>query len=846
MQVHRTETTVAGRKMTLETGRLAEQAQGAVLVTYGENVVLATVVGAYDVREGTDFLPLTVDYEEKMYAAGKIPGGFIKRESRPSEAAVLTSRLTDRPLRPLFPKGYYYEIQVMVTVLSVDMETDPNVLSIIGSSAALCISDIPFKGPVGAARVGHVNGEFVLNPTYEQLAQSRLDMMIAGNRDAVLMVEAGASELTEDQMLEAVKFGHAGLQSSIEIQEELIREAAVPKRPFEVPVPDTSDMDKLKAILGDRLRIAANNPDKVARESGTEEVRKEAVAAFAADAPEAEKAGAEAKAQKAFASILKAEVRNAILDKGIRPDGRGPTDIRQISVEVGVLPRTHGTGLFTRGQTQVLTICTLGTGDDEQKLDGLGVETKKRYIHHYNFPPFSTGETRRARGPSRRDIGHGHLAERSLVPVLPSDDDFPYVIRLVSETLASNGSSSMASVCGSTLAMLDAGVPLKASVAGIAMGLVTDPDGRHTVLTDIQGIEDNLGDMDFKVAGTAEGVTGLQMDIKTTGLSYEIMSEAFAQARDARIAILDKMNAVISKPRAEMSVYAPRIIKLQINPEKIGALIGPGGKMIRSITETTGCKIDVEDDGSVFVASTDGASARRAIQMIEGLTKEPEIGTIYLGKVVSIQPYGAFVQIMPGKDGLVRISELADYFVERVEDVVSIGDEINVMVIGVDRMGKISLSRRAVLTGQIPTPEEQERSRNEGRAGGAGGGGRDRAPRDGGGTEDDRPPRDPNRAPNYSDRAPARSSGSGYGDRGPARSGGGGYGDRGPSRSSGGGGYGDRDRGPSRGGGGGFGDRGPSRSSGGDRGPSRGNERGPNDSSSSDPGTNDRDRGPRW
>ncbi|PZS02798.1 MAG: polyribonucleotide nucleotidyltransferase, partial [Chloroflexi bacterium] len=728
----------------------AEQAQGAVLVTYGENVVLATVVGAYDVREGTDFLPLTVDYEEKMYAAGKIPGGFIKRESRPSEAAVLTSRLTDRPLRPLFPKGYYYEIQVMVTVLSVDMETDPNVLSIIGSSAALCISDIPFKGPVGAARVGHVNGEFVLNPTYEQLAQSRLDMMIAGNRDAVLMVEAGASELTEDQMLEAVKFGHAGLQSSIEIQEELIREAAVPKRPFEVPVPDTSDMDKLKAILGDRLRIAANNPDKVARESGTEEVRKEAVAAFAADAPEAEKAGAEAKAQKAFASILKAEVRNAILDKGIRPDGRGPTDIRQISVEVGVLPRTHGTGLFTRGQTQVLTICTLGTGDDEQKLDGLGVETKKRYIHHYNFPPFSTGETKPLRSPGRREIGHGMLAERALMAVLPDKEKFPYTIRLVSEILSSNGSTSMAATTGSTLALMDAGVPIKAPVSGIAMGLISDDEGKYAILTDIQGVEDALGDMDFKVTGTRDGVTAIQMDIKVSGLTQEIMAQALQQARDARLIILDKIVQVIPEPRKELSPYAPRITRIQINPDKIGTVIGPGGKMIKKIIEETKATIDIEDDGSVFVASNDNTAAQRAIDMIKALTEEVEVGKTYNGTVKRIMDFGAFVEVLPSKEGLVHISQLASHRVERVEDVVNLGDRLEVKVTGIDSMGRINLSHRAVLEpngddgGRDPRGDNRGprpggfRDRNEGgfRRGNEGGGRRpegDRRPGGGGG-----------------------------------------------------------------------------------------------------------------
>jgi polyribonucleotide nucleotidyltransferase len=811
---------IAGRDLTVEVGRVAEQASGAATVQYGDTVILAAVVAAKEAREGTDFLPLTVDYEERMYAAGKIPGGFIKREGRPSEMATLTARLTDRPIRPLLPKQWRAEIQLTITTLSTDQETEPEILSIIGGSAAMLLSEVPFDGPVGAAKVGYINGEYVLNPTAQQLQESALELLIAGTADAVSMVEASAHELPEDVVLEAIRFGwENGIKPTVEIQKQMAEAVQPKKRDWQPPVVDTSLQDQVAAWMGTRLHDETTNKDKTARETATEAIRSEAINHFVEEAeiPAEDKAKTLAGVNKAFETLLKEEVRSAILERGERPDGRQPGDIRDITIEVGVLPRTHGSAIFTRGQTQVLSVATLGTGADEQQLDGLGIEDTKRYIHHYNFPSFSTGETRRGRGPSRRDIGHGALAEKSLLPVLPSESDFPYVIRVVSEVLSSNGSSSMASVCGSTLSLMDAGVPLKAPVAGIAMGLVESKDGsQHKVLTDIQGIEDALGDMDFKVAGTSEGVTGLQLDLKTAGLAFPIMEEAFAQAREARLFILDKMADAIDAPRTQLSPYAPRILRIKINPEKIGALIGPGGKNIRGITEKTGTKIDVEDDGTVLVASADGESAKQAIRMIEGLTKEAEVGEIYLGKVVRIMPYGAFVEILPGKDGMVHISELADYRVENVEDVVSLGDEINVMVIDVDRQGKISLSRKAVLTGEMPPPRaERERSGfgggdRGGRGGGYGDRGGDRGGRGGGGYGDrDRGPREGGGGGGYNrDRGP-REGGGGYGDRGPRpgygpREGGGG--DRGPREGGGGGGY-NRDRGPREGGEGNNGNR---------------------------------------
>jgi polyribonucleotide nucleotidyltransferase len=758
--VHKFETEIGGRTLSIEHGRVAEQAHGAVIVRYGDTMILATVVASTEAREGQDFFPLTVEYEEKMYAAGKIPGGYIKREGRPSERAILTARLTDRPIRPLFPKGYYNEVLVQNTTLSSDMTNEPETLSIIGASTALMVAGLPFQGPVGAVKVGYINGEFICNPTADQMAESELELSVAGTEEAVLMVEAGAWELTEDIMLEAVKFGHSELQKTIQIQKQLVEALGVVRQEHTPAKVDESFKENLKGWLGDRLRGAVRNADKTVRVEATENLRQEAIAHFSAGIEDAEELATNQKqTDKVFDSLLKEEVRTAITNEGIRPDGRQPEDIREITVEAGILPRTHGSGLFKRGQTQVLSITTLGTSGDEQELDTLGLAESKRFMHHYNFPPFSTGEVKRLRGPSRRDIGHGALAERSLVPIIPDEKDFPYTIRIVSEVLSSNGSSSMGSVCGSVLSLLDAGVPIKAPVAGVAMGLVTDSEGGWKVLTDIQGIEDALGDMDFKVAGTAEGVTGLQMDIKTTGITFEIMKEAFEQARRGRLHILEKMNEVISTPRAELSPFAPRIVTIKINPEKIGALIGPGGKNIRGIQEETGAKIDVEDDGTVFVSSVDGESAKNAIRRIEGLTKEAEVGAIYLGKVVRIMPYGAFIEIMPGKDGLAHVSELADYHVQRVEDVVNIGDEINVMVTEVDRNGKISLSRRAILTGETnPKPS----GNGGGDRGPRPGGDRDRRPPSGGGDRGPRPGGDRDRRP------------SGGGDRGPRPGGGGG------------------------------------------------------------------------
>jgi polyribonucleotide nucleotidyltransferase len=704
-------------EILVETGTLAKQASGSVTVRSGDSVVLVTATSA-NPREGVDFFPLSVDYEERLYAAGRIPGSFQRREGRPSDDAILTSRLVDRTLRPLFPKGMLNEVQIVLTALSSDPEHKIDILGIIGASAALTLSDIPWEGPVAAVRVGFVDGAFRINPPMSQMAMSTLDLRMAGTADAILMVEAGAEEFPEDLMLEALRLGHEAMQPVIELQNRMREELGKPKFEYAAAVPDETLRTAAETWLGGRLRDIFSQKLTKAEQYG-------AIGALKADLIEALGESYDTKALgQAFDSIEKAVVRDRILNDGIRPDGRAYREIRPISVEVGVLPRVHGTGLFTRGETQVLTIATLGTPGDAQTLDNLSLEESKRYMHHYNFPPYSTGEVAPMRGPKRREIGHGALAERALEPMIPAQETFPYTLRLVSEALESNGSTSMASVCGSTLALMDAGVPIKAPVAGIAMGLVTDTsDGtlRYAVLSDIQGIEDHLGDMDFKVAGTTGGINALQMDIKIHGLSSEIMAEALAQARDGRLFILDKMLAALPASRKNLSPYAPRIMTVHIDPEKIGKLIGPGGKMIRSLQESFGVKIDVEDDGSVFVSGADGAAAEMAVAEIEKMTEGARVGGIYTGRVVRTESYGAFVEILPGLDGMVHISQLADYRVPNVEDVVKVGDELTVMVIDIDQAtGKIRLSRQAVLEGwSAEEAREHDRGVGGGRSGGS-------------------------------------------------------------------------------------------------------------------------------
>lgn len=684
-------TELSGRTLTLETGRLAGLADGAVLVRYGDTVVLVTAVSSDSLREGIDFFPMTVDFEERMYAAGKIPGGFFKREGRPSESAILSARLTDRPLRPLFPKDYRNESQIVITVLSADQQNDPSSLGIIGASAALSISDIPFNGPVGAVRVGYIGGEFVINPTISELIYSKLDLAIAGTADAVMMVEGGALELPEETMVQAIEFGHRAIQDLVQLQKRMVDKVGKPKRSYPVADINSELATEVRNWLGDQLGDALFNADKSERENSVAALKAAMAREFVARGHD------EKQALKIFDAHEKETIRSAILDRGIRPDGRGLREIRPITCEVGVLPRTHGSGLFTRGQTQVLSVATLGTVGDEQIIDGIGVDESKRFMHHYNFPPYSTGEVRRMVGPSRRDIGHGHLVERSLLSVIPDAEEFPYTIRLVAEVLSSNGSTSMGSVCAGSLALMDAGVPVRAPVAGVAMGLVTREE-TYRILTDIQGVEDFLGDMDFKVAGTAEGVCGLQMDIKVQGITPQIMREALEQALEGRLFILEKMREAIGETRGQLSPYAPRITKLTINPDRIRDIIGPGGKTIRRIQEETKCTIDIEDDGTVLIGSTDAENAQKAIEMIHGLTRDVEVGTVYTGKVTRTMAFGAFVEILPGKEGLIHISELADYRVPSVEDVVKIGDEVTVLVTEIDRQGRINLSRRALLS----------------------------------------------------------------------------------------------------------------------------------------------------
>lgn len=691
---------LGNRTLTIETGKMAKQAGGAVLVRYGDTAVLVTATASAEPRDGMDFFPLTVDYEEKLYSVGKIPGGFIKREGRPSESSILASRLIDRPIRPLFASGFRNDVQVVATVLSIDQNNSPEIPAMIGASCALSISDIPFNGPIGGVRVGIINGDLIINPTVEQQSLSDLNLVVAGTKDAVLMVEAGANELSEDTILQAINFGHDAIREIIALQETMIAQVGKTKREiklYEIP----ADINTaIRSYAMDSLTTAVTNPDKLTRQANITQVKKAVAEHFATIYPDNGK-----DVQNMIQKLLKEIVRKMITVDKIRPDGRGLEEVRPITCEIGLLARTHGSALFTRGQTQALTITTLGAMGDEQILDGVGVEESKRYMHHYNFPSFSVGETRPSRGPGRREIGHGALAERALVPVIPSELEFPYTIRLVSEILESNGSSSMASVCGSTLSLLDAGVPIKRPVSGVAMGLVKDGD-YYSILTDIQGMEDALGDMDFKVAGTANGITAIQMDIKIGGITREILTDALAQANRGRAHIMGKILEIISTPRPELSAFAPRIITMSIHPDKIRDVIGPGGKMIKKIIEETGVKIDIEDDGKVFIAAIDMEAGQKALRIIEALVRDVELGTTYTGKVTRIMNFGAFVEILPGKEGLVHISHLALERVEKVEDVVKVGDEILVKVTEIDRQGRINLSRKELLAAEAANKEQ--------------------------------------------------------------------------------------------------------------------------------------------
>ena len=686
------EVVVDGKTITIATGGFAEQAGGAVTVRQGDSLLLATATMGRTPREGISFFPLTVDYEERMYAGGRIPGSFFRREGRPPETAILIDRLTDRPLRPLFPKDMRNDVQVIIYSLSSDGETPLDVLAILGASAALTISDVPFDGPLGAIRVGmDSDGGFIFNPTYEEAGSNGLDLRMAGRKDAIMMVECNANELDEQTMVSALEAGHSEMMGLIEAQEKMREELGKSKRDYPSFAPEPSVEEAVAEWGEERIKEVANAVHESGGFYG-------AMDTLVDEAREALEDHSSSDVREVVWSKAKYAVRERVLSGGTRLDGRGSSDLRALDVQVDLSPRTHGSGLFQRGETQVLTLATLGTPRERQELDNLGPDEQKRYMHHYNFPPFSTGEAKFMRGASRREIGHGALAERALLPVLPSQEDFPYTLRLVSEVLSSNGSTSMASVCGSTIALLDTGVPIKASVAGIAMGLISDGE-RNFILTDIQGVEDNLGDMDFKVAGTREGITALQMDIKIKGVTSELMSEALAQARQARLAILDKIDEVVPGPREEMKPHAPRMTVIKIDQEKIGAVIGPGGKVIRGIQEETGARIDIEDDGTIFIASSDGPGADAAREMVERLIEEAVVGRIYTGKVVRTTDFGAFVEILPNKDGLVHISQLAPEHVAKVEDVARVGEEITVMVTAIDPMGKVRLSRTAVLEG---------------------------------------------------------------------------------------------------------------------------------------------------
>lgn len=694
---------LAGKELTVTVGKLAEQASGACMVQYGDTVTVVTATQSKKPREGIDFFPLSCDYEEKLYAVGKIPGGFIKREGRPSEKAILSSRLIDRPIRPLFPDGFRNDVQVVATVMSVDQDTSPEIVAMIGSSIALSISDIPFQGPTGSVLVGIVDGQIVLNPTSEQRDRSDLHLVVSGTKDAIMMVEAGAQFITEETMLEAILAGHEEIKRICHFIDEIVAECGKEKVYYQLFNPDPEVESRIREIATTRLADALNTVDKAERDNKVTSIEEEITSALLESFPDKQK-----DISDVLDKIIKEQVRRLITEEGKRPDNRGLDEIRTISSEIGLLPRTHGSGLFNRGQTQVLTVATLGASGDVQIIDGLGEEESKRYMHHYNFPAFSVGETRPMRGPGRREIGHGALAERALEPVIPPESEFPYTLRLVSEVLSSNGSTSQASVCGSTLALMDAGVPIKAPVAGIAMGLIKNED-KVAILTDIQGLEDHLGDMDFKVAGTRDGITAIQMDIKITGIDEPILKEALEKARIGRLYILDKMEETIKVPREELSPYAPRIHTLQINPDKIRDIIGPGGKVINRIIDETGVKIDIEDDGRVAIVSNDGEGAKKAIQMIMDIVKEVEAGEIYTGKVTKIMNFGAFVEVLNGKEGLVHISQLAKERVNKVEDVVKVGDEITVKVMEIDSQGRINLSRKVLLKDEPPKENTEDK-----------------------------------------------------------------------------------------------------------------------------------------
>ncbi len=691
------ETEIGGRRVILETGLMAKQASGAVVARYGDTVVLSTAVASKVERENVDFLPLTVDYQEKAYAAGRIPGGFFKREGRQSEKEILTSRLIDRPIRPLFPDGYYYDTQIIASVLSIGDESSMDLMGMIASSAALAISDIPFNGPIGAVRVGYVDGKLIINPGHKELETTRLNLVVAGTADAIMMVEGGANELTEDQMLEALETAHREIKKIVELQNQLVAKVGKPKRTVKVVEIDKELAKQVAELAMDRLKDAIVIPNKLERQKTLD--------ALLADIKEKlknEDPTRNLQVSTIFLNLEKDEVRKIILEKNTRADGRKPDQIRPISSVVGLLPRTHGSALFTRGETQALVVATLGTSEDEQRIDSLEGEYFKTFMLHYNFPPFSVGETKPLRGPGRREVGHGALAERALKAMVPSKQEFPYTIRIVSDILESNGSSSMATVCGGTLALMDAGVPIKAPVAGIAMGLIKEGD-KVIVLSDILGLEDHLGDMDFKVTGTSQGITALQMDMKIEGITIDVMRTALQQAKDGRLHILGRMLDTLSAPRKNLNPFAPRIISMQINPEKIKDVIGSGGKVIRSIVEQTGAKIDIEDSGVINIASADEAAANKAKEIIRGIVQEAEVGKLYMGKVRKIMDFGAFVEIFPGTDGLLHISQISDKRIEKVTDELKEGDEVLVKVLEIDRQGKIRLSRKEAMREKAKT-----------------------------------------------------------------------------------------------------------------------------------------------